>query len=382
MDNKKEMIFDDILIFVGGLALFLYGMHLMGRGLTDALGAGLERAVKRFSLSGWRAVAAGAGVTALLQSSSAVTVMVVELVETGVLGLEQAVGLIIGANIGTTATAWIVAAGSTVPAEPVLFFGILGIAGVVVLLCSGREKLKETAVVLIGMELLFFGIDRMGAAVEPLGGMPNVRGWLVRSLNPVAGVLAGAAFTAIIQSSSASVGMLQMLAETGRLTYGNVIPLLLGQSSPPLSGRPAKLAWLCAKRTAEKEEKRQKQARLFSAVSLPFLYVRKLSLRQESFGHVQVCSPIQLVLVRVQGSGVPRPPVAESRGRSFNEATSFASVCAAKRLCRIASIIPLARGRGRGAPAKTAGVEQFPYPFPPGSQISTNVPSAGLMKTM
>lgn len=224
------MIFDDILIFMGGLALFLYGMHLMGRGLSGALGSGLERALKRFSLSGWRAVAAGAGVTALLQSSSAVTVMVVELVETGVLGLEQAVGLIIGANIGTTATAWIVAAGSTVPAEPVLFFGILGIAGAVVLLCSGREKLKETAVVLIGMELLFFGIDRMGAAVEPLGGMPNVRGWLVRSLNPVAGVLAGAAFTAIIQSSSASVGMLQMLAETGRLTYGNVIPLLLGQN--------------------------------------------------------------------------------------------------------------------------------------------------------
>lgn len=227
----------DWLTMMGGLALFLYGMHLMGDGLSKASGGRLERILERLTNSPVKAVLMGAGVTAVIQSSSATTVMVVGFVNSGIMKLNQAVGIITGANIGTTITSWIlglsgIESSSTFVRllKPISFSPILGMIGVALLLFFRKDKLKNIATVLVGFSILMFGMDTMSSAVKPLASVPEFTGMLTRFSNPVLGMLAGLVLTAVIQSSSASVGILQALCATGAVSYGTAIPIIMGQN--------------------------------------------------------------------------------------------------------------------------------------------------------
>ncbi len=227
----------DLLTMTGGLALFLYGMHLMGEGLSKASGGRLERILEKLTNSPVKAVLMGAGVTALIQSSSATTVMVVGFVNSGIMKLNQAVGIIMGANIGTTVTSWILGlagidSSSTLVRllKPTSFSPILAIVGVFLLLFSHKDKHKNIASILVGFAVLMFGMDTMSGAVEPLAQVPEFMGLFLRFSNPFLGMLAGLVLTAVIQSSSASVGILQALCTTGAVSYGAAIPIILGQN--------------------------------------------------------------------------------------------------------------------------------------------------------
>lgn len=227
----------DWLAMVGGLALFLYGMHLMGEGLTKASGGRLERILEKLTNSPIKAVLVGAGVTAVIQSSSATTVMVVGFVNSGIMKLGQAVGIIMGANIGTTVTSWLLSLtgidSSSVwvnMLKPSSFSPVLAIIGVVLLMFSKKDKHKNVASILIGFSVLMFGMDAMSDAVKPLREVPEFTGMLTRFTNPILGMLAGLVLTAVIQSSSASVGILQALCVTGAVSYGAAIPIIMGQN--------------------------------------------------------------------------------------------------------------------------------------------------------
>ena len=179
----------------------------------------------------------GAVVTGVIQSSSATTVMVVGFVNSGIMSLKQAVGIIMGANIGTTVTSWILSlAGIESDAfwirmlKPSSFSPILAIVGVGILLFSHKDKLKNAATILVGFAILMFGMDSMSAAVSPLAEVPEFTNILLKFSNPVLGVLAGALLTAVIQSSSASVGILQALCVTGAVRYGAALPIIMGQN--------------------------------------------------------------------------------------------------------------------------------------------------------
>lgn len=231
------MTFFDFLTMVGGLALFLYGMNLMGDGLSQASGGRLERILEKLTSSPLRAVLLGAGVTAVIQSSSATTVMVVGFVNSGIMKLQQAVGIIMGANIGTTITSWILGLSGIDSSaffvrllKPTSFSPILAIVGVVFLMFTKKDKLKNVAAILIGFAILMFGMDTMSEAVKPLRDVPEFTGILTRFSNPILGMLAGLILTAIIQSSSASVGILQALCMTGAVGYGAAIPIIMGQN--------------------------------------------------------------------------------------------------------------------------------------------------------
>lgn len=232
-----QMDFFDGLTMLGGLALFLYGMNLMSSGLSLMAGGRLERILARLTGTPLKAVLAGAGVTAVIQSSSAATVMVVGFVNSGIMKLEQAVGVIMGANVGTTVTAWILAAagteGSSFPAnllDPASFSSIPAIMGVAFLMLSKKEKTKNLSAVLMGFGILMSGMDTMSRAVKPLASMPWFTGMLTRFSHPAAGMLAGLVLTALIQSSSASVGILQALCTTGAVPLGAAIPIIMGQN--------------------------------------------------------------------------------------------------------------------------------------------------------
>ncbi len=227
----------DWLSMVGGLALFLYGMHLMGDGLSKASGGRLERILEKLTNSPIKAVLVGAGVTAVIQSSSATTVMVVGFVNSGIMKLGQAVGIIMGANIGTTVTSWLLGltgidSGNVLVSllKPTSFSPILAIIGVVLLMFSKKESHKNVASILIGFAVLMFGMDNMSEAVKPLREVPEFTGMLTRFSNPLLGMLAGVVLTAVIQSSSASVGILQALCATGAVSYGAAIPIIMGQN--------------------------------------------------------------------------------------------------------------------------------------------------------
>ena len=231
------MDFFDLLKMVGGLALFLYGMNLLGDGLSQASGGRLERILEKLTSNPIKAVLMGAVVTGVIQSSSATTVMVVGFVNSGIMSLKQAVGIIMGANIGTTVTSWILSlAGIESDAfwirmlKPSSFSPILAIVGVGILLFSHKDKLKNAATILVGFAILRFGMDSMSAAVSPLAEVPEFTNLLIKFQNPVFGVLAGLILTAVIQSSSASVGILQALCATGNVTYGLAIPIIMGQN--------------------------------------------------------------------------------------------------------------------------------------------------------
>ncbi|MCI8528898.1 MAG: Na/Pi cotransporter family protein [Lachnospiraceae bacterium] len=237
------MDFFDFLTMIGGLALFLYGMHLLGEGLAKVAGGKFEQILERLTDNPVKAVFMGAGVTAVIQSSSAATVMVVGFVNSGIMKLQQAVGIIMGANVGTTITSWILGAQGIDSnsflvrmCKPASFSPILAIIGVVLISVTGRggaaqrDRKKSIGVILIGFAILMFGMDTMSGAVKPLADVPEFTGLLTRFTNPFLGVLAGTALTAVLQSSSASVGILQALCATGAVGYGAAIPIIMGQN--------------------------------------------------------------------------------------------------------------------------------------------------------
>ncbi len=231
------MDFFDLLTMIGGLALFLYGMHLLGEGLSRASGGRMEKILEKMTYSKWRAVLLGAGVTAIIQSSSATTVMVVGFVNSGMMKLSQAIGIIMGANVGTTITSWILSltgieSGSFLMQllKPSAFSQIFAMIGVILLLFSGKEKHKNAATILIGFAVLMIGMDTMSAAVKPLADVPEFTNLLLLFSSPVPGMIAGIILTAVIQSSSASVGILQALCATGAVSYSTAVPIILGQN--------------------------------------------------------------------------------------------------------------------------------------------------------
>lgn len=226
-----------VLTMVGGLALFLYGMQVMGDGLAKVSGGKLERILENLTSNPIKAVLLGAGVTAVIQSSSATTVMVVGFVNSGIMKLNQAVGIIMGANIGTTVTSWILSL-SGLQGDNVFvklcksssFSPLLAVIGVIFLLFIKDEKKKDIGAIMVGFAVLMFGMETMSDAVKPLANVPEFTGILTAFSNPVLGMIAGAVLTAIIQSSSASVGILQALCVTGAVSYGVAIPIIMGQN--------------------------------------------------------------------------------------------------------------------------------------------------------
>ena len=231
------MDFFDILSMVGGLALFLYGMHLLGDGLTKVSGGRMEKILEKLTNNPLKAVLIGAGVTAVIQSSSATTVMVVGFVNSGIMKLQQAVGIIMGANIGTTITSWILGlSGIESDAffvqllKPSSFSPVLALIGVAILMFSKNERKKDVSLILIGFAILMTGMDAMSAAVKPLRDVPEFTNILTKFSNPIMGLLAGLILTAVIQSSSASVGILQALCATGAVSFGTAIPIIMGQN--------------------------------------------------------------------------------------------------------------------------------------------------------
>lgn len=225
-----------ILTMIGGLAMFLYGMSVMGGGLEKMSGGKLERILEGLTSNPLKAVLLGAGVTAVIQSSSATTVMVVGFVNSGIMKLSQAIGIIMGANIGTTVTSWLLSLTGIESSnfllqmlKPSSFSPVLAAIGIIMYM-SGKDKKKDIGEILLGFAILMFGMETMSDAVKPLADVPEFTSMLTMFNNPVFGVFAGALLTAIIQSSSASVGILQALSVTGAFTYGSVIPIILGQN--------------------------------------------------------------------------------------------------------------------------------------------------------
>lgn len=226
-----------VLSLIGGLAIFLYGMDLLGEGLTGASGGKLEKILEKLTSSPVKAVLLGAGVTAVIQSSSATTVMVVGFVNSGIMKLSQAVGVIMGANIGTTITSWILSLTGIESSnifisllKPTSFSPVLAAVGIVFLMFLKKDSLKNPGKIMIGFALLMYGMDAMSSSVAPLAEVPQFASILTAFSNPVLGMLAGMLFTAVIQSSSASVGILQALCSTGILSYATALPIIMGQN--------------------------------------------------------------------------------------------------------------------------------------------------------
>ncbi len=226
-----------VLSLIGGLAIFLYGMDLLGEGLTGASGGKLEKILEKLTSSPIKAVLLGAGVTAVIQSSSATTVMVVGFVNSGIMKLSQAVGVIMGANIGTTITSWILSLTGIESSnifisllKPTSFSPVLAAVGIIFLMFLKKDSLKNPGKIMIGFALLMYGMDAMSSSVAPLAEVPQFASILTAFSNPVLGMLAGMLFTAIIQSSSASVGILQALCSTGILSYATALPIIMGQN--------------------------------------------------------------------------------------------------------------------------------------------------------
>ncbi len=229
-------IFDG-LTMIGGLSLFLFGMSIMGQALERRAGGKLRALLGKFTTGRAAGLLTGLVVTAVIQSSSATTVMVVGFVNSGLMTLRQAVNVIMGANVGTTVTAWILSlagidSGSWYIrlAKPSSFTPLLALAGIILYMFCRGEKKKDTGMIFLGFATLMFGMETMSGAVSGLREVPAFRELFVMFENPLLGVLAGAALTAIIQSSSASVGILQALAVTGQVSYGAAIPIIMGQN--------------------------------------------------------------------------------------------------------------------------------------------------------
>ena len=234
---ENNMDYFSILTLLGGLAMFLYGMQVMGDGLAKVSGGKLEQILENLTSSKWKAVLLGMCVTAVIQSSSATTVMVVGFVNSGIMKLTQAVGIIMGANIGTTITSWILSLTGIESSnffisllKPSAFSPILALIGIVLLTFTKSSRKKDVGTILLGFAVLMFGMESMSGAVKPLADVPEFTGLLLKFSNPVAGILAGTVLTAIIQSSSASVGILQALCMTGAVPYSSAFPIIMGQN--------------------------------------------------------------------------------------------------------------------------------------------------------
>lgn len=231
------MDFFNVLTMLGGLALFLYGMHTMGEGLSKISGGRLEKILEKLTSNPFKAVALGAIVTAVIQSSSATTVMVVGFVNSGIMKLSQAIGIIMGANIGTTITSWILSLSGIESSnffmkllKPSSFAPMLALIGVALIMFSKKEKKKDVGMILVGFGILMVGMDTMSGAVKPLADVPAFTNLFVMFTNPILGMIVGALLTAIIQSSSASVGILQALCATGSISYAAAFPIIMGQN--------------------------------------------------------------------------------------------------------------------------------------------------------
>nr|WP_325213114.1 Na/Pi cotransporter family protein [uncultured Oscillibacter sp.] len=221
----------------GGLAFFLYGMTTMSKSLEKMAGGRLERLLKRMTSNPMKGLLLGAGITIAVQSSSAVTVMLVGLVNSGVMELGQTIGVIMGSNVGTTLTAWILSL-TGIESESVLlnllkpenFSPLFALAGILLIMGSKRQRRRDIGRILIGFAILMSGMEMMKNSVSPLAELPGFSDLLTAFRNPLLGVAVGAAFTGVIQSSAASVGILQALALTGSITYGMAIPIIMGQN--------------------------------------------------------------------------------------------------------------------------------------------------------
>ncbi len=227
----------DVLQLIGGLSLFLFGMTLMGQALERRAGNQLRGLLRRMTSHRMAGFATGLGITAVIQSSSATTVMVVGFVNSGLLTLHQAINVIMGANVGTTVTAWLLSLGGISGdavwvqlLKPTSFTPVLALIGIVYFLFCKSSKRKDTGMILLGFATLMFGMETMTGAVAGLREVPEFQQLFVLFTNPVLGVLVGALLTGIIQSSSASVGILQALAVTGSVSYGAAIPIIMGQN--------------------------------------------------------------------------------------------------------------------------------------------------------
>ncbi len=226
-----------LLELIGGLALFLFGMSLMGTGLERSAGNKLKGLLERLTSKKLNGFLMGMGVTAIIQSSSATTVMVVGFVNSGIMTLKQAIHVIMGANVGTTVTAWILSLAGIQGSnffikmlKPSSFTPILALIGIIFYMFQKNQRKKDIGLILLGFATLIFGMEAMTAAVQPLGEIEGFRNLLLLFSNPILGVLVGAILTGIIQSSSASVGILQALSATGRVTNGTAIPIIMGQN--------------------------------------------------------------------------------------------------------------------------------------------------------
>lgn len=227
----------DVLTLVGGLALFLFGMNVMGQSLERRAGNALQAILGRLTNNRFIGFLTGLGVTAIIQSSSATTVMVVGFVNSGLMTLRQAINVIMGANVGTTVTAWILSLGGLDSnvlwvqlLKPTSFTPVLALIGIIYFMFGKSSKKKDTGMILLGFATLMFGMETMSGAVEGLKDVPAFQQLFIAFTNPILGVLAGAILTAIIQSSSASVGILQALSSTGQVSFGAAIPIIMGQN--------------------------------------------------------------------------------------------------------------------------------------------------------
>jgi len=226
-----------IITLLGGLAFFLYGMNIMSSGLEKLAGSKLEGILRAMTSNRFKSLFLGAVITAVIQSSSAMTVMLVGLVNSGIMTLSQTIGVIMGANIGTTATAWILSLTGIESSnvfvnllKPSSFSPVLALIGILLIMASKKDKHRNIGSILIGFAILMYGMEAMSDAVEPLAKSEEFAQILILFSNPIIGVIVGAVFTAIIQSSSASVGILQAFALTGTLSFGAAVPIIMGQN--------------------------------------------------------------------------------------------------------------------------------------------------------
>ena len=226
-----------ILQLCGGLAFFLFGMHVMSGSLEKLAGGNLQKILKELTSNPVKSLFFGAIITIAIQSSSALTVMLVGLVNSGIMELAQTVGVIMGSNVGTTLTAWILSLSGIESdnffismLKPENFSPVIALIGVIMIMGSKKERRKDIGIIMAGFAVLMYGMQLMSGAVSPLADMPEFTSLLTTFNNPFLGVLIGAVFTGVIQSSAASVGVLQALAMTGTISYGMAVPIIMGQN--------------------------------------------------------------------------------------------------------------------------------------------------------
>lgn len=226
-----------IFTLCGGLAFFLFGMHVMSQSLEKLAGGKLETTLRKMTSNPFKSLGLGAGITVAVQSSSAVTVMLVGLVNSGIMALDQTVGVIMGSNIGTTLTAWILSMAGIESdnvfislLKPENFSPLIALIGIALFMLSKKKKRQDIGMIMLGFSVLMYGMELMKNAVAPLAEMPEFQSLLVAFSVPIVGVLFGAVFTGIIQSSAASVGILQALSMTGTISYRMAIPIIMGQN--------------------------------------------------------------------------------------------------------------------------------------------------------